>query len=255
VRASDIYFRGSSTFSHAPGDPGGISTHSSVHRGSSLSTSAAGGGFSCPGRQKLTQSGISTPGTHGIGMRRQRCCAAAKASGDPPAPSEGWQIGTHAGSAGTGPGSNWAFVSGCGSWPGRQIGVQPGSVGAGSARARGSPPAGLGMQICGSSAGGNVGSGQTPRNRSIARTNAYIVRSGDRGSERPRPWVSGFPPVEANFASNRDFRPCPRCEGRVIVTDREALHIDRLEDLRPEPSRCVAHAGAPAPPPEGYATR
>jgi hypothetical protein len=69
------------------------------------------------------------------------------------------------------------------------------------------------------------------------------------------PCVSGFPPVEANFASNRDFRPCPRCEGRVIVTDREALHTDRLEDLRPEPWRCVAHAGAPAPPPEGYATR
>jgi len=87
------------------------------------------------------------------------------------------------------------------------------------------------------------------------RTDGYIIRFEAYSRAMWVPSVRGVPPGEANFASNRDFRPCPQCEQRVIVTDREALRIERLEDLRPEPERCVAHAGAPAPPPEGYATR
>src|SRR2546421_467573 len=60
-------------------------------------------------------------------------------------------------------------------------------------------------------------------------------------------------PGEADFANNRDFRPCPRSGQRVIVSAREALRTEPLEVLRPELGRCVVRAGAPAPPPEGYA--
>ena len=78
MRVSESYFCGSGLTSHAPGDPGGINVHSGVHRCSNSAAFAAGGCGSCPGGQKFTQSGMSTPGTHGIGIRMHLCLACAK---------------------------------------------------------------------------------------------------------------------------------------------------------------------------------
>ena len=135
--------------------------HSGVHRSGAGSSAAVGGGCSCPGGQKFTQSGMSTPGTQGIGMRMHFSLAC---SWGWPLPSEGGQIGTQSGVVGSvGSVPSWAFAvgSGCGSCPGRQIGVHPGSgADATSANARGSPPPVVGTQIGGNSgAGGGSGAG------------------------------------------------------------------------------------------------
>ena len=157
VRASESYFRSGGTRSHAPGDPGGIRTHSGVHRVSSARRLEL--------RRRLLRSLPRRAEIHAarnVDARKawnrdanaalRRLCEGLHRF-----PGRGWTDRHARRLARVRARPACAFGSGCGSWPGRQIGVQPGSVGAGSARARGSPVFGFGMQICGSSRPAAVG--------------------------------------------------------------------------------------------------